>query len=75
MPPRFFFPSSASPSCLAAALRPLRKSRYFEWLHRKNILSSEVLEDLFQVTVLLHQFVSRFGADTFYWLEVIATEQ
>jgi len=44
-------------------------------LHRKGALGPEVPEDLVQTTILLHQFVSSFRANTLYWFEVIATEQ
>ena len=75
MPARFFFPSSASPSCFAAVLRPLYKVHHFERLNGKDALGPEVLEDLFQITVFLHQFVSRLRSDTLYRFEVVATEQ
>ena len=75
MPARFFFPSSASPSCLAAVLRPLCKPHHTERSNGKDALGPEMLEDLVQATMLLHQLVSCFRPDTLYRFEVVATQQ
>jgi hypothetical protein len=71
----FLLPLLASSSCLAAVLCPPCESHHIERLNRKDTLGPEVLEDLAQATVLLHQFVGCFRANTLYWFEVIATEQ
>lgn len=75
MPPRFFFPSSLSSSRFAAVLCPLCESNYIEQQNTKNTLGPEMLDDLAQVTMFLHQFVGCFRANTLYWLEIIAAEQ
>jgi hypothetical protein len=74
MPPLFFFPSSASASCFTVALCPYQCC-YVEKSHKEHALGLEVLEDLVQTTILLHQFVGCFGANTLYWFEIITTKQ
>ena len=40
-----------------------------------NVLGLEVFYHLVQTPVLSHQLIRCLGTNTFYWLEIIATEQ
>ena len=64
--------------CVSVLLyrRPVSLSGYYvEKSNEEHALGLEMLEDLVQTTILLHQFVGCFWTNTLYWFEIITTKQ